>query len=1181
MVYLAQCKDCRVDFYFTKTALELDVARGLSQPERCVACRAKNARFVRASGAAYWDAPIEIDDAKRCWGNYGLGRLVRDLRPVQEIPYEGVPVGSPPEKFKTIAPAADALVRNLEDPNGTQVSILVGPTGTGKSTWVPYRILKSKIGQEGRICVTQPRLVTLKREPGPGDDTTTPGYIAKHLLGAPSVGGGQEIGFLYRGESTQQDRYTKLLFITDGILIRWLTTGEIGKFRVVVVDEAHEQSSNMELIFALMRYKLPLFPQLKLVIASATIAVEKFQDFFGNGDPKGVFLAKPDSAVIEIRTSPDGPPSLPEVDRSTPHPIYDRFPDGPNGYATGLPGLKLPSEPEEVPAAAAALMSAIRNRPGFTKLEKPRGDIIIFVSTLALVDATIRAVEALGLPQVQVLACHAQISEEELKDFKRAEKAAQKAFDERKIARVQRVIVATNYAETSVTISNLCYVIESGYIMEPQWDTETESFQYASRRHSRAGCTQRKGRVGRIQPGECFRLYTRAHFLDSNVFPPSTVPAISREPLDKFFLTAKVAGVYDLGTFKWLGYDETRTEEIARSSTALSRRGVLDAEGDITKRAVELQPIEASTIDLSLFMAESDKFACSLEVATFLAFTNQPRGPFDRGEAGGIAYQRWRSGCLDDLEFYLRVFHHWSRQGSNEKRKQWAKKEGLNHKALTATEDSRERNLKQFTRRTHTNPAKRELDLARLHRVRLVLARCMPEWTYTRDEKGPANTFVPLHPERISCNKPVELDRESCCLAVGDLKALVCVERAKVFRGGGFRLFARHVVRIEPEWIDFLTKAGAASLALLLKQSVAQVSGQAAMTTATIQSAPPPVPDVNRFQVGELISNLRAIRSLASEGDERRDRWLAEMAKNRAPVIVDTVRSRLSCGLVFQGHVTAVKPSLGTLMVSQAKLFESYKPGMLIKAAVVVDLLRDDLGSVSSVFLDLEPGISGRLHTKDVGVRELAEFQAAAYGRTMGVVVESVADDEGISLTSTSVFAGRQEANCIGEGQEFPSAVVQGFDAKSGERQGIFVEILPGVRGYLPRRRLGTFQSSWIQRYGEGEVLPVRVTKVNESGKFDLVPAFGPISAGFKSTEGYVTGFLGSNDPRFRYAAVFVEFLPGVEGFLHWRNAKQAGVNLDNLREGQAVNVVVLSTETGRNRCDLRLVRVWSKVARR
>ncbi|MCC6933906.1 MAG: hypothetical protein IT292_11765 [Deltaproteobacteria bacterium] len=110
---------------------------------------------------------------------------------------------------------------------------------------------------------------------------------------APGLGAGQEVGLRYRGEATRQDPYTKLLFVTDGILIRWIVSGEIGKFSVIVIDEAHEQSSNMELIFALLKYKMPLYPRLRLVIASATVDVEKICNYFGDGHSRRVFVAQP------------------------------------------------------------------------------------------------------------------------------------------------------------------------------------------------------------------------------------------------------------------------------------------------------------------------------------------------------------------------------------------------------------------------------------------------------------------------------------------------------------------------------------------------------------------------------------------------------------------------------------------------------------------------------------------------------------------------------------------------------------------------------------------------------------------------------------------------------------------------------------------------------------------------
>lgn len=329
-----KCKDCGRDFYQTAAAREADVARGLSEPERCPDCRQINARAIRDRGAAYWQAPLETDDGQRCWGKYGLARMVRPHPTREPLPDNSVDVSLPgryrddpedcrraakagtissadlwvAEKFAPISRAADALVKNLEDPRGTRVSVLVGPTGTGKSTWAPYRILRSRVGERGRICVTQPRKITLRRAEDAPDDATTPGFIARHLLRLPDgVGAGHEVGFQYQGEYDQQDRYTKLLFVTDGTLVRWLESGRVGAFDVVFVDEAHEQTANMELIFALLKYRLPLFPRLRVVIASATVDVQKFRGYFGSDVLEAVFLA--------------------EGDPATPHKIHDRWLD--------------------------------------------------------------------------------------------------------------------------------------------------------------------------------------------------------------------------------------------------------------------------------------------------------------------------------------------------------------------------------------------------------------------------------------------------------------------------------------------------------------------------------------------------------------------------------------------------------------------------------------------------------------------------------------------------------------------------------------------------------------------------------------------------------------------------------------------------------------------------------------
>ena len=578
-----RCKECGKGFSVTGDTVAADLARGLSEPARCAACRKAHGKFINAVGSGYFLEQRRGTPDPRCAGKLGLGLLRHPDPHRHEKSYALQPTPEQLEKFKILEPAVQALIGNLDDPRGTKVSILVGPTGTGKSVWAPTQILRSRVGSEGRICVTQPRLVTLRTPKGKSDTATTPGFVAKSLLGADAVGAGQEVGLLYSGEGAKSDRYTRLLYVTDGILIRWILTGQLGRFSVVMIDEAHEQSANMELIFALMRYHLPLYPRLRLVIMSATMDVERFTNFFGDGTPGSVFVAAP--------KEPD-----------TLCWIHDRWPDGPDGYAAELTGFSLPLEARDSPKAMATLVRAIRENAGFTLLGSRHGDILCFVPTVRLVEETVRAIQALGLPNLETLPCHAQLDDDDVQALQNSEVQARAAMERGADSPKQRVIVATNYAETSVTFANLRYVIDSGYIMEPVWDPETCSMDYPIRRHSQAGCTQRKGRVGRVQDGEVFRLYTSGDFRNPSMFPSHPRAAIARESLEMFLLAAKAAGVANLDGFQWLGFDgndAAQRKERDRALGALKRHGVVDPDGDITARGLELEGVRHSSLDWS------------------------------------------------------------------------------------------------------------------------------------------------------------------------------------------------------------------------------------------------------------------------------------------------------------------------------------------------------------------------------------------------------------------------------------------------------------------------------------------------------------------------------------------------------------------------------------------------------
>lgn len=940
-VFTRACKECGTRFPATADTIDADVARGLSEPARCPKCRKEHGRYINAVGSGYFSEQRRSIPHPRCQGKFGLGMLEHPEPERVERSYELTPTPEQLEKFRILDPAVQKLIANLEDPRGTKVSILVGPTGTGKSVWAPTQILRSSIGKEGRICVTQPRLVTLRTSKGKGDDATTPGFVAKSLLGADAVGAGQEVGLLYSGESTKSDRYTRLLYVTDGILIRWILSGQLGRFSVIMIDEAHEQSANMELIFALLRYHLPLYPRLRLVIMSATMDLDRFVDFFGNGDPKRVFVAKPDEPATLCK-------------------IHDRWPDGDNGYLTALKGMAMPTDAKECPKAIAEVVRAIRQTKGFTQLGNPNGDILCFVPTVRLVEETVNAVSSLSLPNLEVLSCYAKMEDEEIEALQRSEIRAGKAKEAGVNTSPQRVIIATNYAETSVTFANLRYVIDSGFIMEPVWDPITCSMDYPVRRHSQAGCTQRKGRVGRVQDGEVFRLYIEADFNNPTIFPKNPRPAIAREPLEKFLLAAKAAGVANLDEFNWLGFDKQdglQSGERERSLSALKRHGVVDVDGDITHRGLELEGVRHASLDWSRAMSESDGMGCALEMGTFLAFTELQRQPFIPGEVGLLAYLRWSIGCADDLEFYLRLFHHWSKAGESrtpEQHSEWSKSEGLNHKAFREISKGRRAALEEFTERTHTDPTARALDLARVERVRLVMLRVLHPWVYVRSPEKDGS-FVPLNPDICPCKAKVWIDQDSACDTAESLQAFLCVDRRTL----GDRVLASHIVRINPAWLEGVRTGSTVAVALLASRSRDAQGNQwenGAMDRILATAAT--VSPLSEYREGQARSFF--VRRF-KKGDKRH-LVLATDTANKKPLIFSFEGGILRKGDTVRGHVDKVAEG-NLLPIHQRSVVASYTEGSILRqhSTRVIKELREpgqDDGPITAQLLELEPGVT-------------------------------------------------------------------------------------------------------------------------------------------------------------------------------------------------------------------------------
>jgi HrpA-like RNA helicase/rRNA processing protein Krr1/Pno1 len=519
-----------------------------------------------------------------------------------------------------------ALFDWLGDPKH-QVAVVVGPTGSGKSTALPYRLLNPPDGmppdlftRHGQILITQPRIQATRN---------VAAYVAKDLCGS-SIGSGFDVGFRYK-DHPYSDWRNRLVYVTDGTLINWIVSGQIANLSVIMIDEAHERSLNIDLILGLLKKLLPRYPNLKLIVASATIDSGLFVNYFGLETAKliefqGVRKYKVDTFFADESSS------LP--------------------YET-LPKL-LKSIPEDVAGKVVWLLE------GIAAGSKPPGDILAFLQGEKPIQQAVAAITRAvkkneKLTNIDVRPLYTTLPQD---DQNRA--LLKKADPSR-----GRVVVTTNVAETSLTVEGIAYVVDSGLINEAQWNPISQTKQVVTVLHSKAGCTQRWGRAGRVTDGEAYCLYTENQF--TTLFPEYTKPQIQRSDLEPVVLAAKAAGIDDLKSFDWI--QGPPLEELERAPRALQQIGALDQSGDLTEHGLELQSFGEEPA-LAHLMATADRFCCAIEMATLIAMMKHVglrhllhtdnRWDATTRRAVDRIHQAMKKGCQDDVEFCLKLYAAWS-----------------------------------------------------------------------------------------------------------------------------------------------------------------------------------------------------------------------------------------------------------------------------------------------------------------------------------------------------------------------------------------------------------------------------------------------------------------------------------------------------------------------------------------
>lgn len=454
-----------------------------------------------------------------------------------------VPRISYPEALP-VSQKKDAILKAIRD---HQVVIVAGETGSGKTTQIPKICLELGRGVRGMIGHTQPRRIAART-------------VAERVAEELDTPLGEAVGWKVRFTDQVNQDTTFIKLMTDGILLAEIQTDrELRAYDTIIIDEAHERSLNIDFLLGYLAQLLPRRPDLKVVITSATIDPERFARHFGGfatvgtrgpigsgdvpgpGDAKGPGTATATGTGTAEATGADPGPAAPTAGG----PVAGPGPAGPAGAAAPVIEVSGRTYPVEVryrplleedgDEGDRDQITAISEAVDELQAEGP-GDILVFLSGEREIRDTADALEKRGLRNTEILPLYARLSH-----------AEQHRVFQRHSGR--RIVLATNVAETSLTVPGIKYVIDPGTARISRYSHRTKVQRLPIERISQASANQRKGRCGRTSDGICIRLYSEEDFESR---PEFTDAEILRTNLASVILQMTAAGLGDIEKFPFI-----------------------------------------------------------------------------------------------------------------------------------------------------------------------------------------------------------------------------------------------------------------------------------------------------------------------------------------------------------------------------------------------------------------------------------------------------------------------------------------------------------------------------------------------------------------------------------------------------------------------------------------------------
>ncbi|MEX0744082.1 MAG: ATP-dependent RNA helicase HrpA [Phycisphaeraceae bacterium] len=621
-----------------------------------------------------------------------------------------------------------------------QVVIVCGATGSGKSTQLPKICLDAGRGVDGLIGHTQPRRLAARA-------------LAQRVAAELDSPLGQAVGYKVRfNDVTSPAGYIKLM--TDGILLaETQSDANLAAYDTIIIDEAHERSLNIDFLLGYLHRLLPRRPDLKLIITSATIDPQRFAEHFATTTGSAPIIeVSGRTHPVEVRYRPIAPGGSPGLDAST---------------ADDDATTAAADERDVSDAIADALHELSR---------EDAGDVLVFLPTERDIRETARALRQRVAPQgaqqaTEVLPLYARLSPAE----------QQRIFSPHG---GKRVVLATNVAETSLTVPGIRHVIDTGVARISRFSARAGVQRLPIEPVSQASADQRKGRCGRVAPGVCIRLYSETDYASRETF---TSPEILRTNLAAVILQMKALRLGDVEAFPFL--DRPRPASLRAGYRTLHELGAIDEAGALTAVGGKLARLPLDP-RLGRMVLAGDAENCLAEVLVVAAAIEvqdpRLRPPEQQGKADEL--HRRFADERSDFVSYLKLwdfYHELKRKLSHNRLRRACQENMLSHNRLREWADVH-RQLRDMASEAGLKPRDRrpELDFDALHRALLTgLLAHVAVRGKGHDYTGSGGKELYLWPgSGLFKKKP------------GWIAAAELVETS--------RLFARTAASINPDWIE-------------------------------------------------------------------------------------------------------------------------------------------------------------------------------------------------------------------------------------------------------------------------------------------------------------------------------------------------------------------------------------------